>query len=181
MKKTLTIILLSTASFCLMSSAFAAEGSKEVYENAKNQANATYKADRAKCDSMSGHDKDVCKEEAKAARTRAKAEAEATYKNTNKARTDAAIDIADADYDVAKEKCKSKSGNDKDVCMKEAKAAHVTAVNEAKANKKSAKAQNDAIHKEQDAEYKVAIEKCDALAGNSKDACVANAKAKFGK
>ena len=32
-----------------------------------------------------------------------------------------------------------------------------------------------------DASYKVEMEKCDALAGDTKSACVANAKAKFGK
>jgi hypothetical protein len=32
-----------------------------------------------------------------------------------------------------------------------------------------------------DADYKVAIEKCDALAGDAKASCVAAAKAKFGK
>ena len=32
-----------------------------------------------------------------------------------------------------------------------------------------------------DANYKVAIEKCDALAGAAKDACVSNAKAQYGK
>ena len=32
-----------------------------------------------------------------------------------------------------------------------------------------------------DADYKVAIEKCDALAGDAKASCIATAKAKFGK
>ena len=32
-----------------------------------------------------------------------------------------------------------------------------------------------------DADYKVPIEKCDALAGDAKSSCVAAAKAKFGK
>lgn len=32
-----------------------------------------------------------------------------------------------------------------------------------------------------DANYDVAKEKCDAMSGDAKDKCVANAKAKFGK
>jgi hypothetical protein len=32
-----------------------------------------------------------------------------------------------------------------------------------------------------DADYKVAIEKCDALAGTAKDTCVSGAKAQYGK
>ena len=34
---------------------------------------------------------------------------------------------------------------------------------------------------QRDADYKVAIEKCDALAGPAKDACIGNAKARYGK
>ncbi|MFD2271124.1 hypothetical protein ACFS07_08250 [Undibacterium arcticum] len=37
-------------------------------------------------------------------------------------------------------------------------------------------ARTDARNDKQDANYKVAIEKCDALAGASKDSCVASAK-----
>ena len=32
-----------------------------------------------------------------------------------------------------------------------------------------------------DADYKVAVEKCDALAGSAKDACVKDAKVRYGK
>ena len=46
---------------------------------------------------------------------------------------------------------------------------------------KQAEARKDASAEKRDAEYKVAIEKCDALSGPAKDACVSNAKAQFGK
>ena len=39
----------------------------------------------------------------------------------------------------------------------------------------------DAIEDKRDAEYKVAVEKCDALSGSAKSACVQDAKARFGK
>ena len=35
--------------------------------------------------------------------------------------------IADADYDLAKQRCDAKTGNEKDVCVKEADAARATA------------------------------------------------------
>ena len=70
-----------------------------------------------------GNAKDVCVLEAKAARTKTEEEAEAAYKDTPKAREHAAHEIAEADYKVAKERCDDKTGNDKDVCVKEAKAA----------------------------------------------------------
>lgn len=42
-------------------------------------------------------------------------------------------------------------------------------------------ARKDAAADKLDADYKVAIEKCDALAGDAKNSCVAAAKTKFGK
>ena len=85
------------------------------------------RADKAACDALSGNAKDVCVEEAKGKEKVAKAEAEAAYKNTPKAREKARVARADAAYEVAKEKCDDLAGNAKDVCVKEAKAAHVKA------------------------------------------------------
>ena len=48
-----------------------------------------------------------------------------------------AVKNADADYKAAKEACKSRSGNDRDVCLKQAKADHVKATSEAKARMES--------------------------------------------
>ena len=39
----------------------------------------------------------------------------------------------------------------------------------------------DASKDKLDADYKVAAEKCDAMAGDAKSACVASAKARYGK
>ena len=46
---------------------------------------------------------------------------------------------------------------------------------------KQSDARKEASADKRDADYKVAIEKCDALADATKDACVGNAKAQFGK
>ena len=108
------------------------------YSAAKDNANAAYKSARAQCDSLSGNLKDVCIAQAKANLKKAKAEAEAQYKNTDKARRDAKVEAAEADYDVAKAKCDAKTGNDKDVCIKEAKAAETKAKVDAKATEKVA-------------------------------------------
>ena len=91
----------------------------------------------------------------------------------------AAVAQADADYTSAKDACKAKQGNDKDVCMKEAKAAHTKAIANAKAARTSKEARSDAREKTLVAEYKVAKEKCDALSGDAKDACVKDAKLKY--
>jgi hypothetical protein len=91
----------------------------------------------------------------------------------------AAVARADADYKAAKDACKPKQGNDRDVCMKEAKAEHVKATADAKAHLKSKAAVADAREDTMVAQYKVAKEKCDALSGDVKDACVKDAKLKY--
>ena len=76
--------------------------------------------------------------------------------------------------------------------MKEADAALVKAKADAKVDRvaadtrqdaatKQAEARKEATQDKRDAEYKVAIEKCDALAGPAKNACVSNAKVQYGK
>ena len=84
-------------------------------------------------------------------------------------------------YAVAKEKCDDQAGNAKDVCVKEAKALEVKALADAKLGKQIGEAKKDAALDKSDANYKVAIEKCDSLAGDAKTSCVAAAKAQFDK
>ena len=166
--------------------------SKEAYATANKNADAQYKTDQAACTSLSGNAKDICAAEAKAKDRIAKADAEAGFKNTPKAREDARVARAQAGYDVAVEKCDDLAGNAKDVCVKEAKAELVKGKANAKVDRVAADTRQDAAVKQtearkeasadkRDADYKVAIEKCDALAGPAKDACVGNAKAQFGK
>ncbi len=156
------------------------KGDKAAYDQAKASAKAAYDADKKACDSLKDNAKDICVAEAKAKRTRVDENAEATYKNTPKAREHAIHEIAEANYKVAKERCDDKNGNDKDVCVKEAKAAMTRAQADAKAAQKGTEAKMDASKDKRDAEYKVAAEKCDAMTGDAKSACVKAAKAKYG-
>jgi hypothetical protein len=157
------------------------KGDKAAYDQAKASAKAAYDADKKACDSLKDNAKDICVAEAKAKRTRADENAEAAYKNTPKAREHAIHEIAEADYNVAKERCDDKAGNDKDVCVKEAKAAMTKAQADAKATQKGTEARMDANKDKRDADYKVAVEKCDAMSGDAKDSCVKAAKVKYGK
>ena len=161
--------------------AIAAGMTASEYGAAKDRASAEYKAAKAQCDGLKGNPKDVCIAEAKGAEKKAKADAEAQYKNTDKAHRDAKIAAAEADYDVAKAKCGAKTGNDKDVCIKEAKAAETKTIADAKATQKVAAVRQDARQDKIEADYKVAMEKCDALAGAQKDACQSAAKARYRK
>ena len=166
--------------------------SKENYKLAKKDADAQYKVDKDACRSRSGSAKAICVAEAKGKYNTATAEAEAAYKNTPKARENARIVHAQATYNVAIEKCGELAGNRKDVCVKEAKAELVKGKANAKVDRvttdtreeaatKQAEARKDANEEKRDADYTVAIQKCDSLAGPAKDSCVSNAKAQFGK
>ena len=170
----------------------AAPISKEAYDRSVANAEAQYKADKDACASRSGNAKDICLAEATGKEKVAKADAEAAYKNTPKAREDARVARAEATYNVAKEKCDELSGNAKDVCVKEANARMVNVKADAKveavaadtrddATAKQAEARRKAEQDKRDAEYKVAIERCDNLSGAAKNTCVEDAKLRFGK
>lgn len=163
------------------SGAFAATGNKTDHDAAKNRISAEYKAEKVTCDAYSGNKKDICTEQAKAKENVAKAEAEYNYTGKPADSNKIAVAKADGDYAVAKEMCDDKGGNDKDVCKTEAKSAHTKMLADAKMSKKVGEARKDAAEDRRDADYKVAAEKCDALAGDAKSACVSAAKVKFNK
>jgi hypothetical protein len=169
------------ASMLMLPVAHAASMSKADYTAAKTRISAEYKSDKAACASLAGNAKDICVEEAKAKEKVARAELE--YGFTGKAgdRTKVAVAKAESAYAVAKEKCDDQAGNAKDVCVKEAKAVETKALADAKMGKEIGEAKKDAAADKRDADYNVAVEKCDALAGDAKTSCIAAAKAKFGK
>nr|WP_315485500.1 hypothetical protein [uncultured Undibacterium sp.] len=182
MKKILLASMICAISISMSMSAFAADpDAATVFKDAKNKAEADYKIASAKCTSLTDNAKDICVAEAKAARIHTEENAQANFHNNLSARTSAIKKIADADYEVDKAKCMAMVGNDKDVCIKKAKSSKVAAVATAKADKKVIEARSDEAQDKKDAEYKVAIEKCDAMTGAAKDTCVSNAKKKFGK
>ena len=158
-----------------------AAGNKSAYNLARDTAAANYKSARAGCDAITGNPKDVCIAEAKAARVRTEEEANAYYENTLKAFTQSRMRIAAANFDRDKAKCGALTGNDKDVCISQAKATLISVQADAKADSKSIEARADARADKQTAAYKVALEKCDAFAGAVKDNCVSAAKIQFGK
>ncbi len=159
----------------------AATMTKDAYKSGKDGISSQYKTDKAACSSMSANAKDICKEEAKAKEKVALAELEYGY--TGKARDGTKVMEVKAKtaYAVAKEKCDDQTGNAKDVCRKEAKAVEVKALADAKMGKQIGEAKTEAATDKRDADYKVAAEKCDALAGDPKTSCMNAAKAKYGK
>lgn len=154
---------------------------KAEYKAEKTHISDSYKADKKACDAMKGNAKDVCIEGAKARESVARAELEYSYTGKAADQTKVREAKAKSAYAVAKEKCDDQSGNAKDVCVKEAKAVEVKALADAKLSEQIGEAKKEASEDKSDADYKVAIEKCDSLAGDAKTSCVAAAKAKFGK
>ena len=165
---------------------------KDGYTEARKSADAQYKIDREACSTLAGNAKDICVAEAKEKNDVARAEAAVAYENTPATRENARVARARAAHDVAIEKCDDLAGNPKDVCVKEAKAALVRTKADAKVDRiagntpqgATARAQDaarEAQAEKREADYKVAIEKCNAFAGPAKEACVGNAKLQYGK
>lgn len=190
-KRTLSIITTAVA-LAFSAGAMAASMSKAEYKTSKATIVSDYKAASTACGAFAANAKDVCMAEAKGKENVAKAELEAGYKPGNKATYNVSIARADADYAVAKEKCDDKGGNDKAVCLKEAKSANVAAAADAKAQMKSTNAKQSANEKSSDArqtaatdkrnaEYAVAREKCDKFADDVKATCVREAKTRYGQ
>ncbi|WP_254915948.1 hypothetical protein [Pandoraea sp. PE-S2T-3] len=182
----LTCAVLAASAFGAASASAADAATKDRYDAAQKSAEADYKASVARCEDLKDNAKKVCVENAKGNEKVAKANAEADYKNTPKARYDAAVAKADADYSVAKLRCDDKKGNEKDVCAKDADAAKTKAYGDAKVMRTSRESSKDTATARQDAnadankaQYKAAVERCDSMTGNSKDACMADAKVRF--
>jgi hypothetical protein len=82
------------------------------------------------------------------------------------------------EYKQSKTSCSSLSGNAKDICMAEAKGNEKVANAELETSyKPTTKNRYEARVAKAEANYAVANERCDDLAGNAKDVCVKEAKA----
>ena len=200
----LTIAVIAAAiSLAFSASATAHTMTKSEYKAAKEQIQATYMSNKSACGPFVANAKDICLIEAKSKENVALAELTEKNRPGRKAHYDVRIAIADGEYKAAKEKCDDMAGNAKDVCVKEARAAHTAAKADAMTQRKTSAAnrmakdktakakgeargkiidaRHDAAAEKNNAEYKVAIEKCDALSGSAKDGCVHDANKHYGK
>ena len=172
---------LMVAALLSFSAVHAATLTKAEYKADKTRISAAYKADKKACDGLKANAQDVCVQEAKAKESVARAELEYSYTGKAADQTKVLEAKAKSAYAVAKEKCDDQAGNAKDVCVKEAKAVETKALADAKLSKQIGEAKKEASEDKSDANYKVAVEKCDAMTGDPKASCVAAAKVKFGK
>jgi len=85
---------------------------------------------------------------------------------------------ADSEYKVAKARCGAMKGNAQDVCEKEAKATRDKSKADVRATTKGTpEARADAGETKAKADYKVQMERCEALKGKDQVACESKAKA----
>ena len=137
----------AAVSLAFSAGAMAQSLSKDEYKADKGKIAAEYKSAKSGCSSLAANAKDVCVAEAKGKEKVAKAELEARYKPSEKASHAVKIAKAEADYAVAKEKCGDMAGNDKKVCVKDAKATEGRAKADAKTPMQSADANKPAAEK----------------------------------
>ncbi|MFC4930162.1 BON domain-containing protein [Massilia sp. GCM10023247] len=186
--KSLLATLLATAAGASFAAAPTAALNHDAatYRNVTQKAATEYKAATAKCDAKSGNDKDICMAEAKAARARSESQAIAKYNNSEQGRANARAKVAEAEYDVAKEKCDDKSGAEKDSCLDNAKSVRTAALADAKAGRTSATAGANAAADSdgliastdtKDPAKAAAVAKCEQVAG-SDTACLVDNKGK---
>jgi membrane-associated HD superfamily phosphohydrolase len=91
---------------------------------------------------------------------------------------DAAVKNAEAQYKSDKDLCASRGGNAKDICLEQAKARQAIAKADAEAAyKNTPKAIEEARVVRAEANYSIAKQRCDDLAGNAKDVCLKDANA----
>jgi hypothetical protein len=146
---------------------------------AKEHVEDVYKADKDACKSVSGNARDICQAQAKGKEQVTLSEIE--YRQTGKQADAVKVGLARADgeFEVAKERCDDLAGQPKSLCLTQAKAAHTTAEADAKLATTVGEAQTDARQDKAAADRKVAVEKCEILAGDAKGACLADVKARF--
>jgi hypothetical protein len=182
MNKQLTFKLsLVVAGLLALPLAQAASMSKADYNMAKSRIGAEYMAEHSACGTLAANAKDVCNEEASAKQKVARAELEYAYTGKPEDQTKLQVAKAEAAYSVAKEKCDDQAGNANNVCVEEAKAVETKALADAKMGQQIGEAKVDASDAKRDADYKVAVEKCDAMTGDKKAGCLSAAKLSFGK
>lgn len=108
---------------------------EDAYKAAKGRIEAQQDADRKLCKRLKGHEREVCDVQAKGKAASALARLEAGYQPSPEATQEAKNALAEANYDLARVKCKAKQGDARDRCVGEAKAAREAAIRQAKVEK----------------------------------------------
>jgi hypothetical protein len=124
------LLLLGAIAMLAGSGAHAATAAVEAYRAQLVRAAEEYRADRARCDQQPKPQREMCIADAEARQVRTRAQARATFKNTPRARMEARIESAEADYEAAAARCRGM--HDEDICKADARVALARVTEEAK-------------------------------------------------
>jgi len=116
--------------------ASAQNADRTAYRDAMQKIEADHKTAKQKCDALK--DEDVCEEQADVMRARAELAAVTKHDNSPSNLESARRKLADAEYELAEEKCDALKGNAKDSCENNAKSVRTAALADAKAGRDSA-------------------------------------------
>ena len=108
---------------------------KEAFKAAEERIEATARSERKACATRKGRMAELCTKEAKAREKVALAELEAEYEPGLDSWQEARYVKAEAEYDVAREKCDDLKGAGRDRCIQAAKSTREAAIRLAKVEK----------------------------------------------
>ncbi|MCC2970964.1 BON domain-containing protein [Massilia sp. IC2-476] len=126
MNRLLAALLATVAGTTIAAAPAFAQNDAAGYRTAMQKVEADHKAAKQKCDALK--DEDICEEQADVARAKAELAAVTKYDNTASNREAARRKLADAEYELAEEKCDAMKGNAKDSCMNNAKSVRTAAL-----------------------------------------------------
>ncbi|VXC63389.1 BON domain-containing protein [Massilia sp. 9I] len=126
MNRLLAALLATVAGTTIAAAPAFAQNDAAGYRTAMQKIEADHKAAKQKCDALK--DEDVCEEQADVARAKAELAAVTKYDNTSANRESARRKLAEAEYELAEEKCDTMKGNAKDSCMNNAKSVRTAAL-----------------------------------------------------
>lgn len=128
MNRLLAALLASAAGATIAAAPAFAQSDAAGYRAAMQKIEKEHDVAKDKCDALTKED--VCEEQADVARARAELAAAQKYDNTPARLNAAHRKLAEAEYELAEEKCDAMKGNQKDSCMNTAKSVRTAALAE---------------------------------------------------
>jgi hyperosmotically inducible protein len=186
--KPITASLMAVALSAAFASAYAQDSKPDTaaYRTTTQKAAADFKVANAACKNLQAAERSVCVEEAKVARARAEIDAVNQYNNTSKARNMARSALANAEYALAKVKCATATGAEKDSCLANAASVRTAALANAKADRDIGSATAAAVGVDNkgtiattattDPTKAAAVDKCAQIAGRTDTGCLIDNK-----
>lgn len=162
--------------------------SKQAYKAEQQRIETQQKGERKACERLKGNALDLCRARAKAKAISAKAELELSYEPGPDAERQAKETIADAEYDVARVRCKAMRPKARDACVTQAKGkreaakrlAMVEKVDAVAAARRKLQRKSTAAPETPQARYAGQKARCNML-GEERDECLADLQRRFHK